>query len=182
RAETAESLGRRLRDPLLWEEPSPQLEERVMGALIPDPTQRRRWGGWWLAVAAVAAVVVAMGVISMLGRPDWSLQLEAGPEAPGAIAMVQGWNVGRSTRMVLDLRGLPHPGGDSYFEVWMTAADGSHISAGTFTEPGRVELTAGVHRADYPRVWVTLEPDDGIAAPSRATVLDTPGWDSDGGG
>jgi hypothetical protein len=47
------------------------------------------------------------------------------------------------------------------------------VSAGTFTsldEP--VELMVGVHRSDYPRLWVTLEPIDEEPYPSSVVLFD----------
>lgn len=170
-----QALGATLRDPLLWEEPPEDLEERVLASLAPETGRSRRLRPWWLAGAAAALLILVLSVMGWLNRPDWTVELVAGADAPGASAVVSGWNSGAGTRMVLDMRGLPGPGQHAYYEVWMTAPDGHHISAGTFGESARVTVTAGVRRADYPRIWVTREPDDGDPAPFPAVVLDTPG-------
>ncbi len=170
-----QTLGATLRDPVLWEEPPRELEERVVSTVLPQGRSSRRPGRWWL-VGAVAAILIVMGaVVALMPRPDWTLDLVAGADAPGASAVVSGWNTGEGTRMVLDLTGLPGPGQHAYYEVWMTAPDGHHISAGTFSDSGKVTVTAGVLRVDYPRIWVTREPDDGDPAPYPSVVLDTPG-------
>ncbi|MGA7272691.1 MAG: anti-sigma factor [Acidimicrobiia bacterium] len=170
-----QALGDALRDPLLWEDPPGDLEERVVAALAPEPRHSRRLRPWWVAGAAAAVLILVVAMVASLNRPDWTVELVAGADAPGASAVVSGWNRGDGTRMVLDTSGLPGLGQHSYYEVWMTAPDGHHISAGTFSETGRVTVSAAVRRAEYPRIWVTREPDDGDPAPFPAVVLDTPG-------
>ena len=58
----------------------------------------------------------------------------------------------------------------------MTSPSGQHVSAGTFREAGRIEAWSGVRRSDFPRIWNTLEPDDGDERLSGVTIADTPGW------
>ena len=74
--------------------------------------------------------------------------------------------------MVVAIEGLnPAPDGFVY-EFWLS--DGPvHISAGTFHSDGEIELWSGVSRADFPRLWITLEPLDEDESPSGNTVLDT---------
>lgn len=170
-----QKLGMSLRDPMLWEDPPDDLGERVVVALRSEPRRPRGFGLWLWAGAAAAVLILTASLLAFLHRPDWTIELVAGADGPNASAVVSGWNTGAGTRMVLDTSGLPGPGRDAYYEVWMTARDGDHISAGTFSDPGQVTVTAGVRRSDYPRIWVTREPDDGDPAPSRAVVLDTPG-------
>lgn len=175
RAGAAEALGRQLRDPLLWEEPSPDLAQRVLGGVAGDAGPRPSRTRWWVAAGVAAIAALVLGVGWMTGRPDWSVDLVAGPEAPGAWAVVSGWNTSEGTRMIFDVSGLDDAPDGSYYEVWLTAPDGRHVSAGTFNRPGRFEVMAGVRRGDYPQIWVTLEPADGDLNPYPATVLDTSG-------
>jgi len=58
------------------------------------------------------------------------------------------------------------------WELWLTS-EAVHVSAGTFTAAGDVELWVGVARRDYPRLWVTLEPVDEDESLSGLNVLDT---------
>jgi hypothetical protein len=168
-----------LGDPLLWEEPSPELGDQIevlIGSATrsEDETAPARPHWWWAIAAAVAAIVVAVGSLIVAGgpAPDWEIALPATGLAPNAAATVSGWNEEAGTRMLLDVDGLdPAPQGYMY-EFWLS--DGPvHISAGTFRSGGAVELWAGVHRADFPRLWVTLEPIDDDESPAAATVLDT---------
>ncbi len=175
-----ESARRLLADSLLWEEPDGQLEERMVGlisgpaSLAETPPARRR--SWRIPVAAAVAalLVVSLGVWALVRTPgaDWRIPIPGTSEAPAAAGVVQGWNESTGTRVVLDIEGLaPAPPG-SVYELWFTR-DEVHVSAGTFTGPGEVELWVGVSRGAFPRLWVTLEPIDGDEAPSGFTVLDT---------
>src|SRR5690606_28193477 len=105
--------------------------------------------------------------------PDWAMDLEAMPAAPGASARVRGWNMDHGTRMVFEVDGLDPTGPDAYYEIWLTAPDGRHVSAGTFRMSGRFEVMAGVRRSDFPRIWITRERADDDPGPFSETVFDT---------
>lgn len=169
-----------LADAVLWEDPDPQLVERVVG-MISEPTSspaavepRRR--NWRIPVAAVIAglLVASLGVWALASSPgaDWKVPIPGTADAPAAVGVIQGWNEPTGTRVVLQVSGLaPAPDG-SLYELWFTR-DKVHVSAGTFTGPGEIELWVGVSRGAFPRLWVTLEPIDEDEAPSGFTVLDT---------
>lgn len=170
---------RSLADPIVWEEPSAELKEQVMtligNAADPRAANRRGLSWGWLATAAVVAVMaITAGLIGLTraDSPDWEVALPATELAPNAIATVSGWNEEAGTRMIVDIAGLaPAPAG-SFYEFWLS--DGPiHISAGTFQTSGVIELWSGVARADYPRLWITLEPIDEDESPTNHTVLDT---------
>ena len=173
-------MRRALSDPGLWEEPSPELGIQI-DALInhaADGDWRKQSTGhlgWWAALAvAVAALIVGIGSFLALREPapDWEIALPATDQAPNAVAQVRGWNTDSGTRMVLEVEGLaPAPEGFMY-EFWLSEGP-LHISAGTFRTGGEIELWAAVRRADFPRLWVTLEPIDEDESPYPTTVLDT---------
>lgn len=165
-----------LSDPALWEEPSPELGRRVAALVAAAPLAGapRRVNRRWVPVTAVAALAIVIASAGILGarRPDWTVEIEGTELAPAAIATARGWNAATGTRIVLDVDGLePAPPGQHY-EFWLTS-DAVHVSAGTFTGPGTIEMWAGVSRSDYPRLWITLEPADEDSGPSPQTVLDT---------
>lgn len=171
---------RLLADAALWEDPDPGLEDRVVGLLArstrrsEEPTPGRRWRTSLVAALAAGLVVVGVAVWSLVGTPgaDWKVPLPGTAEAPGAIGVVEGWNEPTGTKVVLSVEGLsPAPEG-SVYEFWFSQAE-LHVSAGTFTGPGEVELWVGVSRGAFPRLWVTLEPIDEDETPSGVTVLDT---------
>jgi hypothetical protein len=174
-----------LGDAAMWEEPSPELETQV-GRLIlanePGPASKgpgrhrlgRLRGGRAFAAAAVA--VVLAGVASYLAlrspAPDWEVAIPGTALAPSASAVVKGWNGEAGTRMLLTIEGL-EPAPDGYvYEFWLSKGK-LHTSAGTFAASGRFELRSGVTRAEFPRLWVTLEPLDEDEGPTTQTVLDT---------
>jgi hypothetical protein len=169
-----------LSDSALWEEPPPELAIQVEDLIrnaARGPRHKRvapRQSWTWVGVAAAIVAAVAAVVITTArdAGPDWDVALPATDLAPNAIASVQGWNEPAGTRMILAVAGLdPAPDGFIY-EFWLS--DGPiHISAGTFHSPGEIELWSGVTRADFPRLWITLEPIDEDESPSGQTVLDT---------
>ena len=180
--QTLDGARRLLADSPLWEDPGPLLEEQVVG-LISTPTpvsevmEARRWSRRTpvLAAASIAAVLVAVVTIWALSRApgaDWKVPIAGTAEAPTAAGVVEGWNEPAGTRVVLTVEGLaPAPAG-SVYEFWFSR-DSLHVSAGTFTGPGEVELWVGVSRGAFPRLWVTLESIDEDESPSALTVLDT---------
>ena len=177
----------------VWEEPSPDVADRIMAAVRDEdergeaakhiqPQPRRsgksragKWRRGLVVQLALASLVVLAGAFyanRTLGA-DWEMTLVSGSEHPEASAVVQGWSTSRGTRMVVDIVGLDDAPSGSYYEIWMTAVDGRHISAGTFNGSGRVTAFAAVRRADYPRIWITLETADQDLGPSRETYFDT---------
>lgn len=172
-----DELRLRLREQVLWEEPGPGLGELVVATLVAEAGPRRRALqrprriGW--VAAAVVVVTLGVGGWFRATAPDWKVDLVATDNAPLAVGHVVGWNTEYGTKMELEVEGLEEVGTDTYYEVWLTSPDGRHVSAGTFRGSGDIILWAGVTRAEFPRIWVTLEPADHDPAPSGETVLDT---------
>jgi anti-sigma factor RsiW len=164
-----------LADPTVWEEPSPGLEDRVLAEVLRQQSPAERsWTRWTAAAALVAVAAVVVGLAVRSG-PDWQVRLVATDNAPAAEAFVQGWHTAEGTRLRLEIEGLTPAGDDAYYEIWLTAADGRHVSGGTFSGPGVVESSIGVARQDFPRVWITFEPTDHDLGPSSVVVFDDPG-------
>ena len=162
----------------VWEEPGADLEERVVTLISGTRRDERQKSfgraGWLAGAAAVAAVLVTAGVIAATrgSGPDWEVALPGTEAAPNATGVVSGWNEPAGTRLVFDIDGLePAPVG-SVYEVWFSR-QAVHISAGTFTTEGRIEMWTGIARADYPRIWITLETLDTDESPSVYTMMDT---------
>ncbi len=173
RVPAARALGRRLSDPLTWEDPPGRLVEEVVQAVAGEAVVQRRRPRWWI-LGAAAVAVVSIIVAALTDSSDWTVDLVAGATAPEASATVAGWNLDHGTRMVLKVSGLNPAEPGTYYELWLTAPDGRHVSAGTFRESGRIEVTAAVRRSEFPRLWVTHEPADDDTSPFGVTVLDTP--------
>lgn len=167
----------------LWEEPPFDLADRIVQATRgPDkksrPDEGNQPGRQRTALFAAVAVITLIALAGTLFATrslaaDWEMSLVTTEEAPEATAVIRGWSTARGTRMVIDVVGIEDAPSGSYYEIWMTAPDGRHISAGTFSGSGRVTAFAGVRRADYPRIWITLETADSDLGPSRETYFDT---------
>ncbi len=177
REEELSTFGTLLNDPATWEQPSPELGDQVV-ALITGNRRNQETANsarrWIRPVSAAAVLLVAVGFYAVLRgpAPDWEVPMPATDQAPGATSTVAGWNEDTGTRMVVTIEGLePAPEG-FFYEFWLSEGP-IHISAGTFTGSGEIELWTGVRRGDYPRLWVTLEPIDEDESPSPVTVLDT---------
>lgn len=159
----------------IWEEPSETLEDEVVTAVAGRPASlppERSRLYLYIAAASIIVAVLTAAFILTANAPDWEVPLAGAGPAPGASAVTRGWNTDAGTRVVLDTDDLDRAPDGYVYELWFSG-EGRHISAGTFLDPSQVELTVGVARKDFPRLWVTLEPLDADPGPSGITVLDT---------
>lgn len=175
RVEDLDDLHRLLGTSAMWETPGDDLEDAIVSSLqrrshstVPIKKPTRILG----AVAALVIVVAGVAAYTQRDQPDWDIALPASPGIE-ATASVAGWNTTSGTRMVFRIDGLEPAGANEFYEIWLTATDGRHVSAGTFTASGQIESFAGVSRRDFPRIWITLEPNDGDEGIGGPTVLDT---------
>ncbi len=167
----------------------PGLRERTFAAIEAEaqPDRRRRTVELRKVVAAAAAVLlVGMGaaVVRESTRPAPAAAQVVELAAPGggtarAVATVRPTGTGGVIEM--EVEGLAPPPAGSFFECWLVAAEGdsidrpNRISVGTFTvdDDGRAtvrwDFTADVAR--FPRMGVTLEPDDGNPVHTTSRVL-----------
>jgi hypothetical protein len=163
----------------MWAEPAPHLADQVVAmisglpaATAEEPTRRAKAWRRLAAVAAVVVIAIGLGIATRPPAPDWEVAMPGTDAAPGATASVKGWNEEGGTRLLLNVSGLPDAPAGSVYEFWLTR-DAVHVSAGTFTAAGDVELWVGVTRRDYPRLWVTLETLDEDESLSGINVMDT---------
>ena len=167
-----------LKDPATWEEPPPELQDQVIAPGRRKQEQRRTQTGTGRAMVAPRRrgrghrhrrrpLWLVSDPFSRLG--SGYAGNGTGPSRPSTIT---GWNTDSGTRLVMTVKGLdPAPAGYVY-EFWLSQGP-LHISAGTFSAGGEIDLWTGVTRAEFPRLWVTLEPLDDDESPSGHTVLDT---------
>lgn len=166
-----------LRDGATWEIPPERLQEQVVSLIAGassvgfSGSRRRHLRSLAIAAALLLATVAVAGVIRN-SPPDWEISMPGTDLAPAATSTVSGWNTAAGTRMVLQIDGLGTAPPGHVYELWLSRGP-IHVSAGTFTDEGSIELTTGVARAEFPRLWVTIEPLDRDQSPSGRTVLDT---------
>lgn len=156
--------------------PQPPVAQPAATNVVPLRPRRSaavRWGG---AAAAAVLLVVAVGVGIVVTRPD-------GPSGTTVALVAADSGTGRGTAVVssvgggrevhLDVAGLPANPPGTYYECWFvgqgdTAEQPNRVSAGTFTVgsdgTATVTLVSAADPARFPKLGVTLEPDDGNPA------------------
>jgi hypothetical protein len=168
-----------LGDPDLWGEPDPDLEQRVIDAVIGSTPQVRRAPRHWLRnslVAAAAAVVLAIGLAAVVSNHrDRPVQFaatlqgtELAPAATGSVTMTQtssGW------RIHLQASGLPRLDGGNYYQGWLKNDAGTLVPIGTFNQATDVTLWSGVPPTDYPSITITRQSATSGPASSGQKVL-----------
>ncbi len=151
------------------------------------PRRRRRTVEVRKVLAAAAAVAVlgaGAAVVRETTRPAPAYAQVVQLAAPGggaarAVARVESTETGGVIEM--EVEGLAPPPPGSFYECWLVAAGGdtvdrpNRISVGTFSvdDSGRAKVrwdfTADIEK--FPRMGVTLEPDDGNPVHTTDRVL-----------
>jgi anti-sigma-K factor RskA len=165
----------------------PGLRERTFAAIEQAARPRRRSVELRKVVAAAAAVLL-IGFGTALVRettgpaPAGAQVVELTAPAGGtarAVATVRAAKAGGVIEMEVD--GLAPPPAGSFYECWLVAAEGdsverpNRVSVGTFTVDAqghatvRWDFTADV--AKFPRMGITVEPDDGNPVHTTERVL-----------
>jgi anti-sigma-K factor RskA len=161
-------------------EPPPELKARVLAQATGQTPSRpgSRWRLWVPAAAALLVVaVLGVGLFQVIaGGSSSGVPLTATALAPEASGEVRGERAGENIRIQLDVRGLPEPQEDEYYEMWYAREDGERISCGAFRpDPeGRatVNFTTPLNARSYPEIEVTREADDGNPQASAEKVLE----------
>ena len=178
-----------LADPTMWAVPAPELEDRVVEAIIAEaagsstntyfvyrqPSRARRWATLAGAalVGAAAAAVVTVAITRDSSTPADSTVAMAGTElAPGITGTARLTAVSSGVRIDLSLPGLPRRDGGEFYQVWLKNCDGSQlVPAGSFHELDEAVAWAGVSTDDFPLVTVTKE----AVAPPKDSAQGTSG-------
>lgn len=187
-----------LADEALWVEPDPGLEERIVASIsaaspqaewipggprssapipLAEAAARRRRLGYRVLAAAAALVLVAavgVGVIARVGS-NHPVTFEAsmtGTElAAGASGRATLTRTNSGWRILLHATGLPRLDNGQYYEAWLKDARGRLVPVGTFNEPTKVTLWAGVPPSQFPTLTVTRQRTANGPASSKRVVL-----------
>jgi len=175
-------LGRSAsREPVGWEQPPPDLWDRIADEAIRDETEvpvsiesRRRPARvrWWVAAAAAAVVVVAgaVAVTRQTNDPDVIAAVDLdvlGESGTGRATLVDREG---ALQLQLAVDGVEAP--DGFTEVWLINADLTElISLGPIRADGTYDLPAGLDPTVFPVVDVSFEPFDGNPEHSGDSVL-----------
>lgn len=165
----------------------PGLRDRTFAGIEAAARPRRRTVELRKVVAAAAAVLLigfGTAVVRESTRPAPAAAQVVELTAPAggtarAVATVRSTTTGGVIEM--EVEGLAPPPAGSFFECWLVAAEGdsvdrpNRVSVGTFTVDGegratvRWDFTADVAR--FPRMGITVEPDDGNPVHTTQRVL-----------
>jgi len=153
------------------------LGERTIGAVREAAAvERRRTRRRWLSAVAAAVVLVVAGVTVgvVVTRPAPSAReialnaVEGGPPRAHGSAQLHSTDAG--TEVDLDLSDLPPNPPGTFYECWFVAPDDTldkpdRVSAGTFVVVNggttQVRMFTAANLSRFPRMGITLEPDDG---------------------
>lgn len=128
----------------------------AVAAVRRSEARAARWRRAAIAAAAAAGVAAVMaGVLALSSRtegPDTVVAFTTAPE--GVVASVELSEAAWGTRIALDVDGLATETDDVYW-LWLSAADGDRVAAGTFRGDGHMEMSAALPLDDASRVWVT---------------------------
>ncbi len=127
----------------------------AVAAVRRSEARAARWRRAAIAAAAVAgAAAVLVGVLAVSTRtegPDTVVAFTTAPE--GVVANVELSEADWGTQIALDVEGLADA--DDVYWLWLSAADGDRVAAGTFRGDGHMEMSAALPLDDARRVWVT---------------------------
>ncbi len=164
-----------LSDPSLWEEPSPDLEARVVAAVatgmappvvVTAPRRRRRW----LTPAATAVLgAAAAALVAFAAWPNRTTEVASGPggtpvvmkgtdlapEADGTAAVKK---LGSGWAISIAIPDLPWREGTDFYQVWVRDCAKQYlVPAGSFHDLKKVVAWAGVSLDEFPVITVTRE-------------------------
>jgi hypothetical protein len=166
-----------LRDTSLWQEPSADLEDRVVAGIaderrvvVPIGRARRAWPGRLTAAAigaAAAAAVVLIAVPRHDGQQaDANVAIAGTKLAPGISGTAGITSETSGVRIEFSVKGLPRRDGGDFYEGWLKNCAGTElVPIGTYHELEDATGWAGVSIDDFPLLTVTREH---VAAPKDA--------------
>jgi Anti-sigma-K factor rskA len=187
-----------LADPAVWVEPSPDLQERIVGAIAGAGATssdsradqgsgtsagdrnnvvklRPRWTRY--AILSAAAVLLVVGLTVAVtnqsnNKPaEFAASLEGTDRAPEASGEVTLTKTESGWQIDLQAKGLPRLDNGAYYQAWLKNEEGILVTIGTFNEPDDVTLWAGVAPSGFPTLTVTRQRANGDPTSSGQVVL-----------
>jgi hypothetical protein len=157
-------------------EAPPELRERIEAAGRTTRARDRHRGRLVVAAAvplvALTALVIALSVPgSHPAQERFAAVLDPTGLAPGAHGEATLTKTFSGWRVDLNATGLPRLDGRSFYEAWLRSPAGVFVPIGTFNEPRKVTLWAGVSPKDFTSLTVTREQADGDQSSSGDKVL-----------
>src|SRR3954453_19084670 len=133
-----------LRDQSLWDEPSAELEDRVVSGIADErrgvvPMKRRNpWPGGLPAAAAAGAATAAVGAAAAGGvvlvgtredqqQADATVAVTGSDLAPGISGSAGITAVSSGVRIEFSVPGLPRRDGDEFYEGWLKNCAGTGL-------------------------------------------------------
>lgn len=182
-----------LRDESTWDQPSPQLEQRILAEASRSPqgatatersnvrsiaaarSRKRRLAPLLGLVAAAAAALIAVVVLSQGdgGPPTERYALAGTALSPTSSAQAQIESLSAGDAITLTLKGLPPAPAGAYYAAWVSGPRGT-VGVGSFhwRKGGiPIELWSGVDTRRYPRFTITLQREGASPAMSDAVFL-----------
>jgi anti-sigma-K factor RskA len=174
------AVARRLDDPAVWAEVSPDLRARTLAAATEaQGAGPRRLRSHRLLLAAAAIVLLGMAMAGGLAltrdtTPAGTEVALAGTEdMPGATATAELRSEPAGVSVRLAVGGVPPAPDGSFYEVWLVGEAGK-VSAGTFHRRGdedTITLWLGVEPDGYDAITVTRQPIAGGTTAEGVVVL-----------
>jgi len=126
------------------------------------------------AAALIAVPALAAALLVMRSHPSderFGAVLAPTPLAPGARGEATLTMTSSGWRVELNATGLPRLGGRRFYEAWLRNSVGVLVPVGTFNEPRKATLWAGVSPKAFTTLTVTREEADGDQSSSGEKVL-----------
>lgn len=191
-----DALRAELRAPAIWEEPSADLEDRVVMAVTQAADagggrQRAPSRSWWdrlrarlprrpalalslslpLAAAAAVAIVLITNSSSTTPELQFAMVVQGTALAPAAHGSATLTKHTSGWQIKLSATGLPRREGKQFYEAWLKNAAGVLVPVGTFNDARDVTLWSGVPVTKFRSLTVTQQVANGNPASSGRRVL-----------
>ncbi|MFV2039139.1 MAG: anti-sigma factor [Acidimicrobiales bacterium] len=170
----------------VWEDPDPDVEQRVLAAvdaeagarvpvrsIQPGRAERRHLRILGIAAAVLLAVGIGIGLLAGDGRAPLEIALAGTDLAPDATAVAELEETPQGLRVRMDISGLAPAAQGTYYQAWVRRGSEA-VTIGTFHLRGgdaEVELWGGVSSDQYSAISVTLQQEGAGAESSGQVVL-----------